>query len=42
MPSGMVTIGIGNNVWAGGENASAFAMRNYLPGSTVIDGKALI
>jgi aminopeptidase len=43
MPAGMVTIGFGNNLWAGGDNASAFAMGSFLPGSTVtVDGKALI
>lgn len=41
--SGMVTVGIGNNLWAGGENKSAYGLTNYLPGSTVtLDGKTVV
>ncbi|HEU4476988.1 MAG TPA: hypothetical protein VFR80_00640, partial [Pyrinomonadaceae bacterium] len=41
--SGMVTVGIGNNTWAGGENKVAYGLTNYLPGSTVtVDGKPVV
>lgn len=43
MPAGMVTIGIGNNMWAGGENKNAFSLASFLPGSTLkVDGKVLV
>ena len=43
MATGMVTLGIGNNAWAGGQNASSFGMPNYLPGSTLtLDGEVLV
>ena len=43
MPAGMVTVGIGNNIWAGGENKTSFSLASFLPGSTVkIDGKAIV
>jgi len=43
MPAGMVTIGIGNNVWAGGENKTPYSLASFLPGSTLkVDGKVLI
>lgn len=41
--SGMVTVGIGNNTWAGGDNKGSYGMTNYLPGSTVLlDGKTIV
>jgi aminopeptidase len=41
--SGMVTVGIGNNTWAGGDNKVSYGLTNYLPGSTVtVDGKAVV
>lgn len=41
--SGMVTVGIGGNTWAGGDNKVAYGMTNYLPGSTVtVDGKTVV
>lgn len=41
--SGMVTVGIGNNTWAGGDNNNAYGLTNYLPGSTVtVDGKTVV
>lgn len=41
--SGMVTVGIGNNTWAGGDNKVSYGMTNYLPGSTVkLDGKIIV
>ena len=43
MATGMITVGIGNNLWAGGENNSNFALYNFLPGSTLkVDGKVLV
>jgi aminopeptidase len=43
MPAGMVTVGIGNNVWAGGDNKNPFGFPFFLPGSTVkVDGKVLV
>lgn len=43
MPAGMVTVGIGNNVWAGGENKNAYSLASFLPGSTLkVDGKVLV
>lgn len=43
MPAGMVTVGIGNNVWAGGENKSPYSLSCFLPGSTLkLDGKAVV
>lgn len=41
--SGMVTVGFGNNAWAGGDNKVSYGMTNYLPGSTVtLDGKTVV
>ncbi|HSS18987.1 MAG TPA: aminopeptidase [Pyrinomonadaceae bacterium] len=41
--SGMVTVGIGNNSWAGGDNKVSYGLTNYLPGSTVtLDGKTVV
>jgi leucyl aminopeptidase (aminopeptidase T) len=43
MANGMVTVGVGNNEWAGGENESAFFMANFLPGSTLkVDDKVVV
>jgi len=43
MPAGMVTVGIGANLWAGGDNAGPFALASFLPGSTLkVDGKAIV
>ncbi len=37
--SGMVTLGIGGNLWAGGQNESSFGLPTFLPGSTLtLDG----
>ncbi|HLE63091.1 MAG TPA: aminopeptidase [Pyrinomonadaceae bacterium] len=41
--SGMVTVGIGNNAWAGGDNKVSYGQIGYLPGSTVtVDGKTVV
>jgi leucyl aminopeptidase (aminopeptidase T) len=43
VPAGMVTVAIGNNTWAGGENSSPFGFQFFLPGCTVnVDGTALV
>lgn len=43
MADGMVTVGIGENLWAGGENDASFARPLHLPGATVtVDGKPLV
>jgi leucyl aminopeptidase (aminopeptidase T) len=42
-PAGMVTIGIGNNTWAGGDNSVNFAWNGHLAGATVtIDGETVV
>jgi leucyl aminopeptidase (aminopeptidase T) len=41
--SGMVTVGIGNNTWAGGDNKVSYGLITFLPGSTVtLDGKTIV
>lgn len=41
--SGTVTLSVGNNTWAGGDNEVNFGLPAYSPGSTVtVDGKPLI
>ncbi len=41
--SGMVTVGIGNNTWAGGNNKVSYGQIGYLPGSTVtVDGQTVV
>lgn len=41
--SGMVTVGIGNNAWAGGDNKVSYGLDMFLPGSTVtLDGKTIV
>jgi aminopeptidase len=35
MPAGMVTIGTGNDTWAGGDNNATFGLAGFLPRSTV-------
>jgi leucyl aminopeptidase (aminopeptidase T) len=43
MPQGMVTVFLGNNTRAGGDNASPFELALYLPGSTLaVDGEPLV
>ena len=43
MPAGTVTVGIGNNMWAGGDNKSPYSLACFLPGSTLkLDGKAVV
>ena len=41
--SGMFTVGIGNNVWAGGDNKTAYGLTTFLPGCTVtLDEKTVV
>lgn len=41
--AGMVSIGTGNNTWAGGDNKAGFDVGGHLPGCTVtLDGKTII
>jgi aminopeptidase len=43
MPAGMVTIGFGNNTWAGGDNNTDLSFAAYIPGSTLkLDGAVLV
>jgi aminopeptidase len=41
--AGMVSVGTGNNTWAGGDNKALFDVGGHLPGATVtLDGKTII
>ena len=43
VPAGTVTVGVGNNVWAGGDNKSAYGYFVSLAGTTVtLDGKPVV
>ena len=43
VPAGTVTVGIGNNVWAGGDNKTPYGYFVSLPGTTVtLDGKPVV
>jgi hypothetical protein len=43
VPAGTVTVGVGNNVWAGGDNKTAYGYFVSLPGTTVtLDGKPVV
>src|SRR5262249_45519019 len=43
MEAGTITVGPGNNVWAGGENKSSFGLGCYLKDGTLeVDGKPLV
>jgi len=43
MPAGMVTVGIGNNTWVGGENNVGYSLALFLTGATVtVDGKIIV
>jgi hypothetical protein len=43
VPAGTVTVGVGNNVWAGGDNKNPYAYFVSLPGTTVtLDGKPVV
>ena len=41
--AGTITVGTGNNVWAGGDNKCSFGVAAFLRGGTLeVDGKALV
>lgn len=43
IPAGMLSVGIGDNVWAGGANESSYGYTFFLPGSSVtVDGKPIV
>jgi uncharacterized protein (TIGR03067 family) len=43
MEAGTITVGTGNNVWAGGDNKSSFGIATFLRGGTLlIDDKPLV
>jgi leucyl aminopeptidase (aminopeptidase T) len=43
VPAGTVTVGVGNNVWAGGDNKTPYGYFVSLPGTTVtLDGKSVV
>jgi leucyl aminopeptidase (aminopeptidase T) len=43
VPAGMITVGIGNNTWAGGDNEINFGQWWFLPGmSLTIDGTPIV
>ncbi|HST54207.1 MAG TPA: aminopeptidase [Pyrinomonadaceae bacterium] len=43
IPAGTITVGLGNNEWAGGDDKSPYAYTVFLPGSTVtLDDKTII
>lgn len=43
IPAGSVTVGAGNNTWAGGDNNVSYGWTGFLPGSTVtVDGKVVV
>lgn len=43
VPAGMVTVGVGNNAWAGGANNVNFSIYPKLPGTTVeVDGTVVV
>jgi len=43
VPAGMVTVGTGNDVWAGGDNNVAGGVNAFLPGCTVtLDGRTVV
>lgn len=43
MPAGMMTVGMGNNMWAGGDNSASGGMTFFVPGCTVkLDGNTIV
>ena len=43
VPAGMITVGVGNNTWAGGDNDINFALWWFLPGMNLtIDGTPIV
>ena len=43
MPAGMITVGFGQNQWAGGDNAAGWFFYTHLSGATVtLDGSVIV
>jgi len=43
VPAGMVSVGMGANTWADGDNSVAYGLTAHLPESTVtLDGQVLV
>jgi hypothetical protein len=43
VPAGMVTVGLGNNTWAGGDVKIPFALPLYIGhGTLTVDGRVLV
>ena len=43
MPAGMVSVYVGNDTWAGGDDNTPFSLTGYLPGATLmVDGKKIV
>jgi leucyl aminopeptidase (aminopeptidase T) len=43
MPAGMISVNVGGDTWAGGEDNSPFGLPCFLPGSTLtVDGKVVV
>jgi leucyl aminopeptidase (aminopeptidase T) len=43
MPAGMISVYVGNDTWAGGDDNTPFSLTGYLPGATLaVDGKAMV
>jgi aminopeptidase len=43
MPAGMVSIYVGNDTWAGGDDNTPFSLTGYLPGATLtVDDKTIV
>jgi aminopeptidase len=43
MPAGMVTVSLGNNQWAGGDNTVSYGLPGHIPGATLtVDGVPLV
>ena len=43
MASGTVSVWVGNNTWAGGDNTTTFDAGGFMPGSTLkVDGKVIV
>jgi aminopeptidase len=43
MASGMVSVWVGNDLWAGGDNNASFTVGGFMPGSTLkVDGNVVV
>ena len=41
--AGMVSVSVGNDTWAGGDDNTPFGLAGFLPGSTLtVDGKVIV